>query len=56
MLKIKDLNLTVHHQQILQKMTIDFQPGNVYGIIGPTGLGKPRCSNQFLASLDMPEQ
>lgn len=48
MLKIKDLNLTVHHQQILQKMTIDFQPGNVYGIIGPNGVGKTTLFKSIL--------
>ncbi|KRM44374.1 ATP-binding cassette domain-containing protein [Lentilactobacillus parafarraginis] len=48
MLKIKDLNLTVHHQPILQKMTIDFQPGNVYGIIGPNGVGKTTLFKSIL--------
>lgn len=48
MLKIQNLNLKIGQKQILQNMTISFEPGNVYGIIGPNGVGKTTLFKSIL--------
>lgn len=40
MLKIQNLNLKIGQKQILRNMTISFESGDVYGIVGPNGVGK----------------
>mgnify|MGYP003366520816 CR=1 FL=1 len=48
MLTIQNLNLDVKHKQILNDITINFEQGYVYGIIGPNGVGKSTLFKSIL--------
>ena len=40
MLEIKDLKLKLENKDILSNITLNFEKGKVYGIVGPNGVGK----------------
>lgn len=40
MLTIKDLSLSIHGTPILKSVSLDIQPGEVFGLIGESGSGK----------------
>ncbi|GEP23313.1 ABC transporter ATP-binding protein [Lentilactobacillus diolivorans] len=48
MLKIQDLNLKIGQKQILRNMTVSFESGDVYGIVGPNGVGKTTLFKSIL--------
>lgn len=49
MLKIQNLNLKIGQKQILRNMTISFESGDVYGIVGPNGVGKTTLFKSILS-------
>jgi ABC-type multidrug transport system ATPase subunit len=48
-LKIQNLNLKIGQKQILRNMTISFESGDVYGIVGPNGVGKTTLFKSILS-------
>lgn len=45
MLSIQHLSKTYKGRQALQKLSLDIQPGEVYGLLGPNGAGKTTTIN-----------
>lgn len=44
-LSAKNLQLSIHGQKILKNITLDVEPGEIVGIIGPNGSGKTTFFN-----------
>lgn len=40
MLKVQDICLNLNQRQILKNVSLDLQPGNIYGLVGNNGCGK----------------
>ena len=43
MIKIKNLNKTFGHNEVLKDINLEVKQGEVVAIIGPSGSGKVRC-------------
>jgi iron complex transport system ATP-binding protein len=40
MLRVKDLTINIGKQKIIEQLNLEFKPGEVWGILGPNGVGK----------------
>ena len=40
MIKVKNLNYSIHGKTILKDVSCCFEKGKIYGVIGPNGAGK----------------